>query len=108
MYGHIVLPFPDFVGPDCNIPCVDDQGQFVDPNDGTDESFPVIPAFACVEQDNSGNTTSYTAWFGYTNENSNNIYLSGTGENTIVGVANFTVPVTKFEPREVTYAFSLG
>ena len=87
---------------------MDDQGRFVDPNDGSDESFPVLPVFACVEQDDSGNSSVYTAWFGYVNNNTNNIYLSGTGENSIIGISNYTVPITKFEPRAVTYAFSLG
>ena len=93
----------DFVGPDCNISCVDDQGIFVDPNDGTDDRYPVEPVFECVELDGSGN---YTAWFGYINNNTNNIYLSGTGENVIVG-ANFSVSVTKFEAKRVTYFFSI-
>ena len=77
---------------------------FVDPNDGTDERFPVQPVFVCVEQDGDGN---YIAWFGYENNNTNNIYLSGTGENTLIG-ANLSIPLTKFEPRNVTYAFSVG
>ena len=60
--------------------------------------------FECVELDGSGN---YTAWFGYINNNTNNIYLSGTGENEIVG-ANYSVSVTKFEAKTVTYSFSIG
>ena len=91
------------MGPDCNIPCVNGQGKFVDPKDGTDERFPIRPVFACVEQSVDG----YTAWFNYINDNGNNIYISARGENTMVGI-DFGSPPTKFEQGDVSYTFSVG
>ena len=82
---------------------MDDQGDFVDPKDGTDHSYPIIPVFQCVEK--SGN--DYTAWFGYENENDNNIYIKGSGENIMVGTELGTPP-TKFEQGEFKYVFSVG
>ena len=93
----------DFVGLDCEIPCMDDQGEFVDPKDGTDYHTPVKPVFECVKQDG----TSYTAWFGYVNDNNNNIYITATSENFLLGTSLGTPP-TKFEPGTVKYAFSVG
>ena len=82
---------------------MDDQGEFVDPLDGTDHSYPITPVFRCVEK--SGNT--YTAWFGYVNENDNNIYITGSGENIMIGTELGTPP-TKFEQGNFTYVFSAG
>ena len=95
--------YVDFVGPDCDIPCMDNQGRFVDPKDGTDDRFPIQPVFACVER--HGN--SYTAWFDYINENENNVYITVRGENTVVGFSSGEPP-TKFEQGNISYAFSIG
>lgn len=96
------LSFTDFVGPDCDIPCMDYQGEFIDPKDGSDYSSPVEPVFECVQQDGS----HFTAWFGYVNDNGNNIYISGHGENMMIGT-DLGAPPTKFEQGTVTYAFSV-
>ena len=80
------------------------QGQFVDPKDGTGEQFPVEPHFTCVEQQSA---SGYTAWFGYINKNKNNIYIDAFDENTMVGI-EIGEPPTKFEQGNIVYAFSVG
>ena len=76
---------------------------FADPRDGADYSYPITPVFRCVENDGS----SYTAWFGYVNENDNNIYITGSGENMLIGTELGTPP-TKFEQGTFKYVFSAG
>jgi hypothetical protein len=100
--------FADYVGPDCDISCKDFQGYFVDVDDGTNISSPINPIFKCLEQVGAD---SYQAWFGYSNPNPNNVYITATSENAIHinGTVSATyTPPTKFIIGDVEYAVSIG
>ena len=99
----------DYVGPYCDIECMDDQGYFVDNDDGDIVNSSVVPRFRCLEQIDSDN---YKAWFGYENHNPNNVYIKLKGENSIymnkTRVSIDTNPPTKFESGIVKYAMAIG
>ncbi|WAR26298.1 TENX-like protein [Mya arenaria] len=97
-----------WVGPDCDISCIDYQGYFVDDDDGTVISAAVTPVFQCLQDLGAG---LYTAWFGYESDNPNNVYISSMGENAFYSGASIDttfVPPTKFIPQTVEYAVSIG
>lgn len=96
------------MGPDCDIPCADYQGYFVDQDDGTNITMPIVPVFQCVEDAGAG---EYVAWFGYSNPNPNNVRIPLVSENAIYfgsNVDNVFAPPTKFIPADVEYAVFVG
>lgn len=100
--------FSDFVGPYCDIECTDEQGHFVDDEDGDIINAQIVPKFRCVQQIDSEH---YKAWFGYENPNPNNVYIRNKGENSIYKgtevVPDLTQP-TKFIPGNVKYSVVVG
>lgn len=99
------------MGPDCDIECTDDQGYFVDEDDGDVKSVLIIPVFRCLEEVGQD---SYKAWFGYNNPNPNNVYIESINENHVqdsTRVVTGVTPPTKFIASKygsVTYAFEVG
>jgi len=103
-----MFPLTDWVGPDCDIPCADYQGYFVDLDDGINITYPIVPVFQCVEDVGGGD---YVAWFGYSNTNPNNVRITQTSENSIyfgTQIDGTYTPPTKFIPGDVEYAVSVG
>lgn len=98
----------DWVGPDCDIPCADYQGYFVDMDDGTNITRPIVPKFQCVEDVGGG---EFVAWFGYSNPNPNNVRIPLASENAFYFANNIDstyTPPSKFIPGNVEYAVSVG
>ena len=99
----------DWVGPHCNISCIDDHGHYADPNDGMVDNAEIVPIFQCIHTADGGQT--FTAWFGYRNPNPNNIYIPSPYDNGFfdgTALLNDTSPPTKFIPGEIPFAVKIG
>ncbi|XP_060596109.1 uncharacterized protein LOC132750181 [Ruditapes philippinarum] len=109
---YCVVCADNFVGPKCDIQCMDDQGRFVDDADGDEITYAIVPLFRCLEE---VDTNLYKAWFGYRNPNPNNVYITSKSENTVyyngTEISDQKHP-TKFIPSrqlpEVEYSFFIG
>lgn len=80
----------------------------MDVDDGTNISSPIVPIFQCLEQLGAD---SYQAWFGYSNPNPNNVYITAASENAVYSngvVSSEYAPPTKFIIGDVTYAAVIG
>ncbi|KAK3101710.1 hypothetical protein FSP39_005732 [Pinctada imbricata] len=98
---------PDFVGPGhCSIPCTYNQGSYGDRLDGSGGKEAIEPIFHCYTVNNN----QYTAWFGYNNPNSHNVYITEEFENHIdvTGTTLSVIPPTMFEPGQVNYTTAVG
>lgn len=96
----------DYVGPGhCTIPCVDQQGEYGDTQDGPPGSLPVEPAFTCYTEEAP---ELYRVWFGYNNPSPHNVYISDEGENFVHSPLPSVMPPTQFAPGNISYAFSVG
>ena len=87
---------------------MDYQGSFKDDLDGDIVFEPVEPMFRCLED--AGNS-EYTAWFGYVNNNPNNVYITAFTENSLMNgteIDNTLTRPTKFITGNVDFAMSLG
>lgn len=96
----------DYVGPGhCTIPCVDQQGEYGDTQDGPPGSLAVEPAFTCYTEEAP---ELYRVWFGYNNPSPHNVYISDEGENFVHSPLPSVMPPTQFAPGNISYAFSVG
>lgn len=96
----------DYVGPGhCTIPCVDQQGEYGDTQDGPPGSLPVEPAFTCYTEEAP---ELYRVWFGYNNPSPHNVYISDEGENFVHSPLPSVMPPTQFASGNFSYAFSVG
>ena len=96
------------MGPYCDISCTDNQGYFRDDHDGSVVTATITPVFRCVEELGNG---LYTAWFGYTNTNPNNVYITSLAENAFYrGPSEDTEfsPPTQFLSQTVQFAVKAG
>ncbi|PIK55147.1 hypothetical protein BSL78_07877 [Apostichopus japonicus] len=94
-----------YVG-DCSIRCTPGQGQYaLDPKDGGGGRAPLIPYLHCVVPPADGNPG--VAWYGYTNENDHNIYISTGGDN-FFNVEDDLGQPTKFQPGRHESIFSVS
>ncbi|XP_071506024.1 uncharacterized protein [Diadema antillarum] len=84
----------DYVG-DCTIRCIEGQGTYSDPNDGSGGRGVLRPFLQCVTPGNE--TDEGEAWFGYENDNWHNIYIP-IGPANHFNQEDFEGQPTKFKP----------
>lgn len=106
LYWCMFYSLQDYVGPGhCTIPCVDQQGEYGDTQDGPPGSLPVEPAFTCYTEEAP---ELYRVWFGYNNPSPHNVYISDEGENFVHSPLPSVMPPTQFASGNFSYAFSVG